>query len=62
MDASEIKKEIKKAIDKLSEDSMRELLGLLTYLEKHPEIDIKSVKQLNQIVNENRELLQKLAQ
>ena len=61
MDASETKKEIKKVIYTLPENTLIELLGFLRYLQKYPEIDITSVYQIKQIINENRELLQKLA-
>lgn len=62
MTAVEIKSELKRKIDELPEHSLTELLDLINELQQYPSVDIASVYQLKQIVAENRELLQRLAQ
>ena len=62
MTVIEIKSEIKRTVDQLPENSLVELLDLLKYLQQYPSVDIASVYQLKQIIAENRQLLEKLAQ
>jgi len=62
MTVIEIKSEIKRTVDQLPENSLVELLDLLKDLQQYPSVDIASVYQLKQIIAENRQLLEKLAQ
>ncbi|ASU33764.1 hypothetical protein [Mucilaginibacter xinganensis] len=62
MTVLEIKSEIKRTVDQLPENSLIELLDLLKDLQQYPAVDIASVYQLKQIIAENRQLLEKLAQ
>jgi len=62
MTVLEIKSEIKRTVDQLPENSLVELLDLLKDLQQYPSVDIASVYQLKQIIAENRQLLEKLAQ
>ena len=62
MTVIEIKSEIKRTVDQLPESSLAELLDLLKDLQQYPSVDIASVYQIKQIIAENRQLLEKLAQ
>jgi len=62
MTVLEIKSEIKRTVDELPESSLTELLDLLKDLQQYPSVDIASVYQIKQIIAENRQLLEKLAQ
>ncbi len=62
MTVLEIKVEITRKLDVLPENSLTELLDLIKEMEQYPSLDIASVYQIKQIVAENRELLQKLAE
>ncbi|MEO6631826.1 MAG: hypothetical protein ABIN13_08900 [Mucilaginibacter sp.] len=62
MTAIEIKSEINRKLDNLSENSLAELLELINDLQEYPSVDITTVYQLKQIIAENRQLLEKLAQ
>ncbi len=62
MTALELKGEITRKLDVLPENSLTELLNLIREMEQYPSLDIASVYQIKQIVSENRELLQKLAE
>ena len=63
MTVIEIKSEIKRAVDELPDgSSFTELLDLIKNLQQYPSVDIASVYQIRQIVAENRQLLQKLAE
>jgi hypothetical protein len=62
MTVLEIKSEIKRTVDQLPESSLAELLDLMKDLQQYPSVDIASVYQLKQIIAENRQLLEKLAQ
>jgi len=62
MTVLEIKSEITRKLDELPENSLTDLLDLIKDLEQYPSLDIASVYQIKQIIAENRQLLQKLAQ
>jgi hypothetical protein len=62
MTAVEIKSEINRKLDNLPENSLAELLELINDLQEYPSVDITTVYQLKQIIAENRQLLEKLAQ
>lgn len=63
MTVIEIKSEIKRAVDELPDgSSLTELLDLIKDLQQYPSVDIASVYQIKQIIAENKQLLQKLAQ
>jgi len=62
MTVIEIKSEITRKLDELPENSLAELLDLINDLQHHPSVDIASVYQIKQIIAENRQLLEKLAQ
>jgi len=62
MTAIEIKSEITRKLDNLPENSLAELLDLINDLQEYPSVDITTVYQLKQIIAENRQLLEKLAQ
>lgn len=62
MTAIEIKSEITRKLDDLPENSLAELLDLINDLQEYPSVDITTVYQLKQIIAENRQLLEKLAQ
>ncbi len=62
MTVLEIKGEINRKLDVLPENSLSELLDLIKEMEQYPSLDIASVYQIKQIIAENRQLLQKLAE
>ncbi|MGY3213324.1 hypothetical protein [Mucilaginibacter sp. HD30] len=62
MTVLEIKSEITRTLDELPESSLTELLDLIKDLQQYPSVDIASVYQIKQIISENRQLLEKLAQ
>jgi len=62
MTVVEVKTEIIKTVDELPENSLTELLELMKDLKEYPSVDIATVYQLKQIIAENRQLLEKLAQ
>jgi hypothetical protein len=62
MTVIEIKSEIMRTVDELPESSLSELLDLLKDLQQYPAVDIATVYQLKQIITENKQLLEKLAQ
>lgn len=62
MTVAEIKTEINKAIDNVPEDALADVLSYLKHLQAKTTDDIKLTAHLRQILNEDSELLEKLAQ
>lgn len=62
MSKDEIKFEINKVLDNLSSDALHELLSFLKKLESEPPLYKIDANKLNSILEEDEELLKKLAQ
>jgi hypothetical protein len=62
MTTTEIKDEIKKVLDQVPEDALSDVLGLLKELQHQPADNIRITNHLKQILAEDKELLEKLAQ
>ncbi|MEO7315096.1 MAG: hypothetical protein ABIW47_07925 [Ginsengibacter sp.] len=62
MSKEEIKVEISKVLDQFSDEALEELLIFLKMLDIKKERQISLSSSLNKILNEDRELLTKLAQ
>lgn len=61
MTTKEIKVEINKAINEIPENLLTEVLHFLKEIKNYSHGDIELSKNLNKILNEDNELLQKLA-
>lgn len=61
MTTKEIKVEINKAINEIPENLLTEVLHFLKEIKNYSHADIELSKNLNKILNEDNELLQKLA-
>jgi Asp-tRNA(Asn)/Glu-tRNA(Gln) amidotransferase B subunit len=63
MSTAELKEEIQKAIDKMPESELKELLDLINKKQVKNSIDDKTLDAyMDAIISENRGLLQRLAQ
>lgn len=62
MTVTEIKTEINKALENVPEDALADVLSYLKHLQSKTADDIKLTTHLRQILNEDSELLEKLAQ
>jgi len=62
MTATQIKSEIQKALDAVPENVLQDVLVFLKELQKYSADDIKLSANLRQILVEDKELLEKLAQ
>ncbi|MDB5128293.1 hypothetical protein [Mucilaginibacter sp.] len=62
MTTTEIKDEIKKVLDQVPEDALSDVLGFLKELQHQPAENIRITNHLKQILAEDKELLEKLAQ
>ncbi|MGZ3944210.1 MAG: hypothetical protein ACXVJB_04665, partial [Mucilaginibacter sp.] len=62
MTATQIKSEIQKALDAVPENVLQDVLVFLKELQKYSADDIKLTANLRQILIEDKELLEKLAQ
>jgi hypothetical protein len=62
MTATQIRYEIQKALDGVPENVLQDVLVFLKELQKHSPDDIKLTANLRQILIEDKELLEKLAQ
>jgi mRNA-degrading endonuclease RelE of RelBE toxin-antitoxin system len=61
MTTKEIKSEIHKALDKIPENALQAILDYLKQIEGKPADQIKLAKNFRDILNEDSELLEKLA-
>jgi hypothetical protein len=61
MKSQEIKSEIHKVIDKIPENVLQDILDYLTHIQNIPQNEIDLSKNLKQILQEDKELLEKLA-
>ena len=61
MESEEIKSEIHKVIDKIPENVLQDILDYLTHIQNIPQNEIDLSKNLKQILQEDKELLEKLA-
>ena len=61
MTTNELKLEIQKSLDKVSEEVLRDILDFLKQVEARPNVNLKLSKNLSLILNEDKELLEKLA-
>lgn len=63
MTTTEIKEELHRAIETIPEESLKDVLGLVNKIQQNQFVDDKTLdKHLDDIISENKELLQKLAQ
>lgn len=62
MTKSEIKIEIQKALDNIPENVLQDILHLLKGLQNQPKDKLEITHSLRQILAEDKELLEKLAQ
>jgi len=62
MTTSEIKSEIQKVLDEVPETVLENVLTFLKELQKQPKENIQLVSHLKQILEEDNDLLHKLAQ
>lgn len=62
MSKNEIKAEISKVLDHFSDEALRELLAFLKELDAKQHSGIRSQALLEKILNEDKQLLSKLAQ
>jgi hypothetical protein len=63
MTTTEIKDKIHRAIEKIPEESLKDVLGLINKIQSKQYIDDKTINgHLDAIISENKELLEKLAQ
>ena len=61
MTKTEIKNEIQKVLDNVPEKVLQDILGLLKDLQEHPNNLVEITNSLRKILNEDKELLEKLA-
>ena len=61
MTKTEIKNEIQKVLDTVPESVLQDILGLLKDLQEHPSKLLEITNSLRKILNEDKELLEKLA-
>lgn len=61
MTKTEIKNEIQKVLDTVPENVLQDILGLLKDLQEHPNRLVEITNSLRKILNEDKELLEKLA-
>lgn len=61
MTAKEIKSEIQKALDNIPENALQVILDYLKEIEGNPADQIKLAKNLRDILNEDKVLMEKLA-
>jgi len=61
MTTKEIKTEIQKSMDKVPESVLQEVLEYLRHAEKHTNANLKLAKSLRDILEEDNNLLQRLA-
>ncbi|MDF2432592.1 MAG: hypothetical protein JWP44_2223 [Mucilaginibacter sp.] len=62
MTTIQLKTEIHKILDEVPEDALPDVLGFLKELQQHPAENIRLASHLKQILSEDKELLEKLAQ
>lgn len=62
MTKTEIKNEIQKVLDNVPENVLQDILGLLKGLQNQPGDKLEITHSLRQILAEDKELLEKLAQ
>ena len=62
MSRDELKEEIVKVLETVPEDILEDVLDYLKLLITNPKEKLSMTKKLRQIINEDEELLQKLAQ
>ncbi len=62
MTKTEIKNEIQKVLDTVPENVLQDILELLKNLQGHPNNLLEITNSLRKILNEDKELLEKLAQ
>lgn len=58
----QLKQEIDKRLENLPESVLLDLLALISHLEHHPQTNIKSFKDTLEIIEDDKELLKKLAE
>jgi hypothetical protein len=61
MTSEEIKSEIQKSLDKVPESILQNILDLLKTAENRADSDVSFAMNLNKILTEDRELLERLA-
>jgi hypothetical protein len=62
MTSKEIKSEIQKSLDKVPESVLQDILDFLKHAEHQTEDKLKLTKSLRDILTEDKELLERLAQ
>ena len=62
MASNELKKEIAKVLDTIPDKMLEDILSYLKLIIKNPKEKIQLTSNIRQIINEDQELLQKLAQ
>ena len=62
MTSKELKKEITKVLDNVPDELLEDILNYLKLLIKNPKDKINLASNIRQIIDEDRELLQQLAQ
>ncbi|HMG09001.1 MAG TPA: hypothetical protein VK609_10855 [Mucilaginibacter sp.] len=62
MTSTDIKIEIQKVLDQVPEDALADVLSFLKELQQQPAENIKLTHHLKQILSDDKELLEKLAQ
>jgi len=62
MTVIEIKTEIQKALDNVPEEALSEILDIVKKFQQQSADEYRWTKNLEKVINEDRELLQKLAQ
>ena len=61
MTKTEIKSEIQRVLDNVPDNVLQDILGLLKDLQDHPNRLLEITNSLRKILNEDKELLEKLA-
>ena len=61
MTKTEIKSEIQRVLDNVPDNVLQDILGLLQDLQDHPNRLLEITNSLRKILNEDKELLEKLA-
>ena len=62
MTKRQIQTEIQKVLDSVPETILQDVLDFLKALQDHPEYKVRMANNLRQILSEDKELLEKLAQ
>ena len=61
MTTEEIKSEIQKSLDKVPDNTLEDVLGFLKLIENKASNKLHLIKNLSEILNEDNEVLQRLA-